>query len=297
MATFNGAAHLGEQLDSLARQTHPAWSLWVSDDGSTDATRAILQDFAARHPAHPLTLVEGPRTGRASDNFLTALCHPDLPAAHVALCDQDDVWLRGKLARALRRLGDDPAPAIYAAESVLTDADLRPHRISAEPHARPGFASALVQNLFGGHSLVLNPAALALVRAAGAPAGLPFHDWWIYLLVAGAGGRLVLDPAPMVLYRQHGGNHIGALGGLGGALRKVRAVLGPGHARWVRANLAALRAVAPLLTPEARALLDRLDGPPQRGPDRARLLRDLGVTRPSAAGAAAVTLAALLGRI
>ena len=99
MATRNGAAHLAEQLDSIARQTHADWSLFVSDDGSTDDTKRILADFAR---SHPVTVVDGPRKGAAA-NFLSALCHPDLPLGTIALADQDDIWLPGKLARGLGR--------------------------------------------------------------------------------------------------------------------------------------------------------------------------------------------------
>ncbi len=102
MATLNGERYLPDQLDSIARQSHRDWRLFVSDDGSTDATRAILSDFARQHP---VTVVSGPALGCAAANFLSALCHPDLPAGPVALADQDDVWLDGKLARAFRRLG------------------------------------------------------------------------------------------------------------------------------------------------------------------------------------------------
>jgi glycosyltransferase involved in cell wall biosynthesis len=46
MCTKNGAAFLGEQLNSIADQTHSNWILFVSDDGSTDETRNILRRFA-----------------------------------------------------------------------------------------------------------------------------------------------------------------------------------------------------------------------------------------------------------
>jgi glycosyltransferase involved in cell wall biosynthesis len=43
MCTFNGERFLKEQLDSFATQTHQNWTLWVSDDGSTDQTLEILR--------------------------------------------------------------------------------------------------------------------------------------------------------------------------------------------------------------------------------------------------------------
>ncbi len=78
---------------------------------------------------------------------------------------------------------------------MITDTDLSPLRRSSAGSVRPEFANALVQNLFGGHTAVLNRSALNLVRQAGVPAGIVYHDWWLYQLVSGAGGRLVLDAA------------------------------------------------------------------------------------------------------
>ena len=50
MATYNGERHLREQLDSLFLQTNQDWHLFVHDDGSTDATVSIVQDYVKRHP-------------------------------------------------------------------------------------------------------------------------------------------------------------------------------------------------------------------------------------------------------
>ena len=138
MATLNGADHLPAQLASLLAQTHADWRLWVSDDGSTDNTPALLRDFARAHPAREICLLRGPGRGAAA-NFLTMLCHPDLPCGPVALCDQDDVWLKGKLSRALRRMAGGPPdlPVLYAAESWHCTAELTVRRRSRGRPASP----------------------------------------------------------------------------------------------------------------------------------------------------------------
>jgi glycosyltransferase involved in cell wall biosynthesis len=299
MATRNGAAHLPEQLDSLLAQSHRRWTLWVSDDGSSDGTRAVLEAFGRSHPGRLARLVDGPRAGSAARNFLSLLCHPDLPPGPVALADQDDVWLRGKLARALRRMAAVPAgqPCLYAAESILTDAKLKPFAHSREPAARPSFGNALVQNLFGGHSTVLNAEALALVRAAGVPGGIAFHDWWLYQLVAAAGGACLLDPLPVVLYRQHHDNHLGAAGGLRAGIARAGRIFGRDYGCWIAAHQAALRGAAPLLTPEARATLAALAAAPAIGPERLAAFRRHGLRRSKRVADLALALAVLAGRV
>src|SRR5687767_5003569 len=74
LGTYQGEQFLREQLESIAAQTHRNWRLLVSDDGSTDMTRAIVREFgAALESDSQLMLVEGPRRGCVA-NFLSAIC-------------------------------------------------------------------------------------------------------------------------------------------------------------------------------------------------------------------------------
>jgi glycosyltransferase involved in cell wall biosynthesis len=50
MSSFNGARHIGEQIDSLLTQTYPHWRLLVRDDGSTDHTIDIVESYRSRFP-------------------------------------------------------------------------------------------------------------------------------------------------------------------------------------------------------------------------------------------------------
>ena len=46
LATYNGEKYLRAQLDSLYAQSYRDWKLYVNDDGSTDGTLTILQEYA-----------------------------------------------------------------------------------------------------------------------------------------------------------------------------------------------------------------------------------------------------------
>ncbi|MDY3832975.1 MAG: glycosyltransferase, partial [Candidatus Ventricola sp.] len=46
MAAYNGAPYIGEQIDSILQQTDTNWHLTISDDGSTDGTDAIIDEYA-----------------------------------------------------------------------------------------------------------------------------------------------------------------------------------------------------------------------------------------------------------
>ncbi|UOA29055.1 glycosyltransferase [Pseudosulfitobacter sp. DSM 107133] len=294
LCTRNGAAHLGAQLDSYVAQTHGDWDLWVSDDGSDDATRDILETFARNHGAgRTIRIIDGPQQGVAA-NFLSLLCHPDLPAQPVALSDQDDVWLPEKLALGLRDLGG-AAPCLYGAQSVHVDEDLTPigHSLGG---GTAGFGNALVQNIVSGHSAMMNAAALALVRAAGVPGGIPYHDWWLYQLISGAGGHVIVRPDKVLLYRQHGTNTMGSHQGTRALLTRLGQLLGTTFGGWVAANTTALRRCETVLNPSARTVLSDLQSH-KRGPARLRVFRRHGITRQGRLGTAALYLAVLLGRV
>ena len=189
MATRNGAAFLEPQLESIAAQSHANWSLRIGDDGSDDGTRKIIAAFRARHPTRDIRLLEGPRRGAAA-NFLALLGHGPPPRAYVAFSDQDDIWLAHKLRRALGQMAAYPTqrPLLYGSRTIIADDHGRDRRMSRHHRRRLGFGNALVQNVIAGNTAMLNPAAARLMHRASAGITVPFHDWWLYLMVSAAGG-------------------------------------------------------------------------------------------------------------
>lgn len=297
MALYQGAPFVGAQLDSIAAQGD-GWRLVVSDDGSTDAGPAIVARFAARHPGR-VRLVRGPGQGAAA-NFRALLRGLEPGCGPVALADQDDVWLPGKLDRALAGLQGAPAgqPALYCSRVAICDAAMRPLGRSRPLHP-PSFPHALVQNAVQGNTVMLNPAALALVRAAD-PLTPPvvMHDWWLYQLVTGAGGWVIQDQTPTVLYRQHRDNVVGANDGIRARLGSFARMLGGGHREWNAQTLAALTPVRHLLSEDSRATLDlfaALHGGAL--PTRLAAMRRGRFRRQGAVSQAALWLAAALGRM
>ncbi|MFC3527587.1 glycosyltransferase [Paracoccus mangrovi] len=295
MAVYQGRDYLPAQLESLAGQSLRDWLLIAGDDGSSDGSAVLLADFAARRPKGQVRILPGPRQG-APANFRALLAHVPPQATHVAFCDQDDVWQPDKLARAVAALPGD-GPAIWCSRVINCDPALRQMSLSPLPRHAPGFRHALIQNMVQGNTLLMNRAALDLVAAAHAEAGpVVMHDWWIYQLVTGAGGQVIYDPEPSVLYRQHEGNLVGANNRLRSRLGGLRRMLDGTYRDWSRTNLAALRASAHRLTPENRALLGdfaRLHGPL---PQRIAAMRRGGFFRQGRVSQAALWLAVLLGR-
>ncbi len=306
LATCNGADHLAEQLTSYESQSHRDWSLDVSDDGSRDGTREMIMRFARATPAQAIRLSDGPRDGVAA-NFLTLLQRgvDSTPGAAMAFSDQDDVWLSGKLSRAADWLCANGAQEgevlAWVCRTVLTGTRLEPVGVSRVFPRPPAFGNALVQNILPGNTIVLSPAAARAVAAtvpAALRAGVPYHDWWVYQVVTGVGGRIGMEAEPLVLYRQHGANALGHHDPVRGRLRRLGLVMKRRYGGWLDANLAALAAHRTMLTPANRELLDAFAAARGQGGHRlARALPGLGLHRQTPAGDRLLRLLALSGRI
>jgi hypothetical protein len=297
LSTWNGAAYLSEQLASFLRLSGPDWRLYWRDDGSEDDSVDILRAFAAGEAAGRV-LDRNDNRGRIgiTASFLTLLRRAPADCI-VAFADQDDVWLPQKLARGVAALrGVAPGtPALYCARQSLVTASLDPIRVSARVTEPPGFPQALTQNIATGCTVMLNADAVRLIAATRAPPDT-LHDWWAYLVVTAAGGRVLIDDEPTVLYRQHAGNAVGVpLSGLRRGITALRR--GPGvFMRTFRQHTDALRAQQEILTPAARDALDMIaEGLCDGWSPRMHALRHPGLRRQSFAETQLFRLWFLLG--
>ncbi|MDR1388055.1 MAG: glycosyltransferase [Propionibacteriaceae bacterium] len=208
LATYNGAAHVEQQLDSLRRQTvADQIAVLVRDDASTDHTLAQVRAF----DPGPLAIaqVAGQHVGPAAAFLeLLRVADPDRPVT--MLCDQDDYWEPDKAelaAAALARLDPD-RPGLYCCRSTVTDAQLNPVGLTDLVPRGPSFRNSLLQIIASGHTMALNQPLVRLARDTMDPEAAIMHDNWIYCLAAGL-GQVVFDPKPHVRYRIHSGNEMG----------------------------------------------------------------------------------------
>jgi hypothetical protein len=144
------------------------------------------------------------------ESFFDLLARADERAVAFAFCDQDDIWLPDKLRRVHARLGAEgrDRAVLYCGRARLVDDQLRPLGYSKRVRRGPSFSNALVENIAPGCTMAMNASARTLLLRHDAH-GASLHDAWAYLVVS-ALGRVVYDDEPMVLYRQHTGNLVGA---------------------------------------------------------------------------------------
>ena len=218
MTAFNGAEFIGEQIESILRQTDDGWHLTISDDGSTDATPRIIDGYVERHPDRIARCRPGRRFGNARDHFFYLMDACD--ADYMLFCDQDDVWYPEKVALTGKTLRKAEAelgagtPILVFSDQTPTDAALNPlapslMRYQNQYFERFDYRSILMQNVVTGGAMGVNR---ALVRLAGNRPdleGVIMHDWWL-AAVAARFGHIVYIDTPLGAYRQHGGNAVGA---------------------------------------------------------------------------------------
>jgi len=214
LATCNGAKYLPPLLRSLAIQSQPPCEIIITDDNSTDATIAIVSEFA-RDASVPVHLLRNDPPLGFADNFMQGALHAkgDL----VAFCDQDDIWDARKIATCADAFGNS-STLLVAHPARLID---------AEGGVIGQFSQGIVEDrlcpprsfdpwtVFYGFSLTFRRSLLTAVppnlRGADyiSDGKRLAHDRWI-LFLANMLGNSHLIPVSLVDYRQHDSNLFGA---------------------------------------------------------------------------------------
>lgn len=243
LATYNGASYLDEQLQSIARQTYNAWTLTVSDDGSTDHTLKIVQRFATQ-VSQPVSVLQGPMLGSSTANFCNLVAKA--PVGNLqdlyAFCDQDDVWHEFKLQKAvqwhLQHLNQKIR--LYCGRTQFANEQLHPIGLSPSINRHPSFGNALVQNIASGNTMVFSHSLLLAQRKV-QPAHIVWHDWTTYIVATAMNGLVYFDNQPCVFYRQHLNNVIGSNDGLKAQIARLKPLLEGRFKQWSDMNIGAVQ--------------------------------------------------------
>lgn len=215
MATYNGARFVSQQLTSIANQTTPVDEIVVSDDGSRDETLALVGEFRGLHNDIEVRVLKHSSSSLGpARNFQRAIeaCTGDV----IILADQDDLWLPQRVERGIAALHDSDA-LLAVSDTTLIDSNgkklgrstlgvlsadiVGDLAVSKDRNVR----RLLRSNVFPGMSFLFRKELVDL--ALPIPARW-LHDYWL-LVVALSNSRVVIEPEPLVLYRQHDSNVVG----------------------------------------------------------------------------------------
>lgn len=203
MSTYNGQQYLREQLDSLIHQSYPQIEIIIRDDGSTDKTCEIIEEYVKNHDN--IQLIQGQNVG-VTESFFQLLKASD--ADFVAFCDQDDIWLSDKVERAVEQLKNLMGPAMYCSNTILVDGEGQVISANDYSYKAPSFENAVVENICTGCTVMMNRELADVIRNH-LPSWAVLHDSWFYL-VATYVGQVIYDKESYIQYRQHGKNEVGA---------------------------------------------------------------------------------------
>lgn len=210
LPTRDGAAFLPALLDSLHRQTTTDWRLRAWDDASTDASGNILEKWVSRDRRVQLAGRSASPVGPVA--ALNALLERS-DAERVMFCDQDDIWLPGKIEKTLRcmealeREAGPGVPLLVHTDAAVVDENLKEIHPSLwkyrrlDPRASGSFPRLLVQNRVTGCTAMVNAALRQ--RVGTVPPEALMHDHW-FALAAAAFGKVGWLAEPTLLYRRHG---------------------------------------------------------------------------------------------
>lgn len=214
LCTYNGGRFLGDQLESIARQTRLPEELIIFDDHSSDDSQKVIADFQAATTISTKLTVNESNVG-STLNFERAItaCSGDV----IVLCDQDDIWLPHKLARLEREFRSGPDIGFVFSDARLIDqrGDLLPETlweaIEFGPRRRRELASPTGVNLLLRRYAVTG--ATMAFRSQYRDLVLPIpsgwiHDGWIALLIRAVAACGVIEE-PLIHYRQHPAQQIG----------------------------------------------------------------------------------------
>lgn len=256
LCTYNGTKYIRKQIDSIINQTEVNWTIFASDDGSTDDTLAILSEYQSRLGEDRFIIIKGPGKGFAW-NFINLLEASGNEYSHYAFSDQDDEWHTDKLSRGLLYLDkiDAEIPAVHCGRTLLVDENDKEIGYSPLFQKNPSFKNALIQSIAGGNTMMLNNSARSIIIKTPRWYEIVSHDWWIYILITGCNGKVFYDEKPTINYRQHTDNIVGSNMSWLGRIQRISGLLDGKFRVWIQKNLDAMAAMDIPLSKENKNVL------------------------------------------
>ena len=209
---YEGYEFINRQLQSIFNQTHQEFIIFVADDNSKDKFSLDKLNINESNKKKIRIKIRNKNIGYAQ-NFLSALVSIDGYFDYYAFSDQDDIWHRKKLEKAINSLEEYPYDQsnLYGSRTELIGAreEIKLGK-SIEFKKSPSFQNAITQNIFGGNTMVFNKNAFDLICSSNINQKIIAHDWWCYQIISGAGGNIFYDKNIYLKYRQHNKNLIGS---------------------------------------------------------------------------------------
>lgn len=198
MSVYNGERYLSEQLDSILQQLGEDDEIIISDDGSTDASLAIISAYQDSR----IKCYHNPKKGVIS-SFENAINKATQPI--IFLCDQDDIWYPNKVEITLDYFGENPDKDIILSDLTIIDNQQRVlfDSFHEQRDSKEGFWKNVKRNSYIGCAMAFRSSIKKEVLPF--PKKIPMHDMWIGLIGEYHQTSLRI-PEKLVYYRRHDNN-------------------------------------------------------------------------------------------
>lgn len=206
MSTYNGEKFVKDQIESILKQDNVDVSLIIRDDGSTDDTLSVINNYSKRKE---VTIVKSSENLGYKNSFLTLLKHIPETSEYVAFSDQDDLWLPEKLEKAVQKLEYINATPykLYYSSLMFVDQSLNILGKKSFSNFDNTFGAEMVRNSAAGTTMVFSRELADLAVKSDRVFDLPDgHDSWIFKLNLAVGGKVAYDDDSYILFRRHENN-------------------------------------------------------------------------------------------
>ncbi len=211
LAFYNGNKYLDEQLKSIFSQTHKNIKIFIFDDKSKDGINKSIYAFNNKLN-NRISIIKRPQNIGYAKNFLYGMRDIDEKFDFYAFSDQDDIWEKNKIEIALKACNDknNNNAKLFCSRTSYYNSDCTRELGSSKIHKRaPVFQNALVQNIVGGNTILINKKSRDILCDTLFSDEYTAHDWWSYQIISGVDGELIFSNEKTVRYRQHKTNLVG----------------------------------------------------------------------------------------
>lgn len=208
MSCFNGEKYLRPQLESIRNQSFTDWSLYIRDDGSTDNTKSIINEYVDLDKRIKV-LNDGQGNVGVKKSFFILL--QNVNADFYMFSDQDDIWKNDKVAVTLNGIKDHDCLKPVLVHTNLTTIDenkVTINRLFYKNSKSMDKTNVLLSsNSVTGCTMMINRKLRDLVKSDDVKK-MVMHDWWLALCASTTGGVYYINDSTM-FYRQHNNNQVG----------------------------------------------------------------------------------------
>ena len=247
---YNGNNFIEEQVESIFNQNFKNIDIFIFDDNSK--IKLEFKDLKINNNKKPkIKITKRKENLGYAKNFLMGLEEVGKEYDFYAFSDQDDIWEKDKITRGIEALisKESKFPKLYCSRTSYFNSECTKVIGSSNIHPKkPTFANALLQNIAGGNTILMNNLARQIVVKTVKAENFISHDWWCYQIISGAGGEIIFSSKKSLKYRQHDKNLIGGNNSFKEKLIRFRKFFSGSFKIWVDINIENLKSNKKFIT-------------------------------------------------